>query len=634
MDPTKRALSDQKYAKMIELMAVLPNTAKEYRFAVYEARWNSDSKASFRPLEKILYSRFNEQGFTDEATLANYLDDKYGSGKYYIEALDEHNSRLTQIPAWTVMAGNEEDMYDDEDDSPRPRRGFREGRRRRDDDMDEEEDPRDQRANMADLLTTVGKANASQTAVAAKSQTDMIGLLLLTQQQQAEARALDERRREDQRADERRREDQKADERRKEAEAERRALMERDEQRRKEEREQRDRDEQRRAADLIAQMNAQSKRTEVMLGAVTAIVPILAKVFEKKDDPFMPLMLAKMTEKHEADPMTVMLLKSTLDKANDDSASRSMIQNMGEMAKLNAQLTAEQMKSAMTLSNDINSQVMKKALDMMLASPQGSTPEGKSMIEQVMSALQGASSLVNSLVPPTPAAQPQRPQQQRRHAPALPAPAEAAPATTPTAQAVQSMTPAQKEEMVKNAPKGILAVLGCLQAIHQKHYGSQTEYQGLVQYAIEQMPLELRVAILDGNQVQVISLANPVIESVPEIKGWIYSDGVLPWLMSYIPQLCPSIEAIHGPADQQRQALANPQPAAAPAPEQAQPAAEAQGQAQDNGLALNPDGSMPGDPPAAPAPAAEPTVAAVVESTPAPAAAPASTGSHLDPDAP
>lgn len=587
MTAAQRAINDERYAKMQELMEALPTEAKEYRFGVYRAQRRSDSKRSFRPLERIMYSVFKDGGFSDNGAFAAYLHDKWGPGRYFIEPLDEHNQRITKIASWVVATEgedmNDDDMDDDYEDE-RPN-GWRRGRRRsrRDDEYeDEEDDPRDARANMADLLSTSARAQASQVSTVAKQSSDMMTVLLMTQQQSAEARAAEERRREDQRAEERRREDARAEERRREQEQERKEREEREERRREEARRHEDAMEARRREDQARIIDQSNKRTEMLLGAFSAAVPIIGKLFEKKESETDKILFAKLMEKPQTDPMLAMLLKSTLDKANDDSAAKMMFAQMTEFSKMNAQMTAEQMRSMLALANDVNGTVMKKAMDMMLASPQGQTPEGKSMIEQVMSALSGAAEIVKTLVPPAPPQPAQPARIAHRAAPeaqpgvaqstqsAQPAPAQSEPQRTPTQEEYAKMSPEEQARVQAQAPRGTQAVLQCLMALQTKQYGNQTEYQGIIGYMVQEMPLDLRVAVLDSDQAKVLTICQPIVEATKPIKDWIFADGVLPWIQTFVAQLGPSIEAVHGPADKQRELLA--QGSAAPAPAPAPPA--------------------------------------------------------------
>ncbi len=640
MDAQKRALADDRYQKMVDLIEMIPDSAREFRFAIHRARRNLEAKASFRPLEKIQFSRFSTENFRDEGTLSAYLMDKYGPGRYFIEPLDEHNNRIAKMPAWVVTAGDEDDMEDDDfDDEPRGG-GWRRRSRRRDDDY--EDDERDQRANMADLLTTVGKQNAAQVATVAKGGNDLMSILMMTQQSNAEARAAEERRRDEMRQEERKREEDRAESRRREMEAERKDRDERDQRRRDDERREHETAEQRRRDENLALIQAANKRTEILVAAVTAAAPVLGKLFEKKEDTTLPLLFKSMEKKD--DPMMLMIMKSFMDKANDDSSSKNMIQQFGEMSKITTQMTAESMRANMNLTSEINGTVMKKALDMMMASPQGQTAEGKSMIEQVMTALAGAADIVKTLVPAAAPAQ-QRVAHQAAPtaaiaAPAAPAPAPAAPAAAvPEKSAVQAewdaLTPEQQAERTAQAPRGAEAVIRCINLIQTNSYASQAEYQELIKYLVTEMPLDLRVAVLNGDEAQVVALMLPVVQANSQLAAWIMMPGMFEWIRTFVSQLPPSLEAVYGPAQAQRDQLAALL-AAGPAPtaetvatpaEAATPAADATPAPTGEAAPVEqvPVVDLTGAGAQETAPAAEPAVEA----------APAEAASHLDhPDAP
>jgi hypothetical protein len=637
----QRAINDEKYAKMQELLDALPEDAKEYRLSIYPARRTGKSKADLHALESILLSKYNESGFKDRQAFAEYLEDKFGSGRYLIEWLDEHDQRLIKIPTYVINAG--EDMEGDFEDDDRG--GWNRRRRsRRDDayDDDEDEDPRERRANVADMLSTTARAQSSQVTAVAKQSGDMMTMLLMTQQSAAETRAAEERRRDDARVEERRREEQRAEDRRREMELERKERESREERRREEDRRERERDEQRRRDEQLAAMQASNKRTEIMIGAVTALVPVLAKVMEKKEDTTLPLLL-KLSEKKD-DPITLMLLKSIVDKSNDDSATKTLFTSMGEMQKLTSQMTAEQMRSMMQLSNDMNGTIMKKAMDMMMSSPQGQTPEGKSMIEQVMGAVQGAAEIVKALVPSQPAIaapvqaarlghraapvadQPAAPGAPATPAAATPAPGEPARELTEAEKQWAAMTPAQQEAARAAQPRGVEGVLYALKAIQTKQYANQSEYQGLIQFLVSEMPLELRVAVLDADQVSVLAICNPFVQAKADLSAWVMQSGVLEAIQTFVSQLPPSLEAVYGKADDQRAQLVAARAAAA---EGAKPAEVAATEP-----AATAEPSPTGEASPIPGPGFQPPVPqdTLPEGPPVPLPDSSPSGSHLDGD--
>ena len=65
-------------------------------------------------------------------------------------------------------------------------------------------------------------------------------------------------------------------------------------------------------------------------------------------------------------------------------------------------------------------------------------------------------------------------------------------------------------------PTGTIAVLMALKAIHTRQYGNQAEYQQLVQFLVTQMPLDLRVAVLDGDELGVAAITTPVAQKEKE----------------------------------------------------------------------------------------------------------------------
>jgi hypothetical protein len=201
---------------------------------------------------------------------------------------------------------------------------------------------------------------------------------------------------------------------------------------------------------------------------------------------------------------------------------------------------------------------------MMMASPQGQTPEGKSMIEQIMSAVAGAADIVKTLVPPQapPAA---RITHQSAPVAAVTAPepaaAAAAPATTTPAPGKNqaewdAMTPEQRAAIQAQAPTGANAVIQSIYAIQKQRYSTQTEYQQLIQYLVTEMPLDLRVAVLNGDEASIFALMAPIVTTTPELATWIIQPGVADWIRTFVAQLPPSLEGVFGPAQAQRDQLA------------------------------------------------------------------------------
>jgi hypothetical protein len=601
----QRALSDERYTQITEMLESLPPSAREFKFNVFEGSRRTGLKKGFMPIQTILYSKYKDLGLNDEPTLCAYLKQEHGSGFYVVEAYDNLNARIERIPAIKVKAGNEDDMDDDDDEyddeRPRRRRRSRGGWRQRDD-WDDEDD-NDTRVNLADMMSTVGRQSTAQVSQVAKSSNDMLSMLMMTQQSNAEARAAEERRRDEQRAEERKTEERRAEERRRDQEKERELRDEREERRREESKQAYEREEARRREENIRLMAESNKKTEVLLTAFTAAIPVIQKMFEPKEDKTLPLLVASMSK--PPDPMLGTLLQTIIAKANDPGTTGMMMQQMMEMSKISSQMTSEQMKGMMALSNDMNGTIMKKAMEMMMASPEGKTPEGKSMIEQVMGALGSVAEIVKTLVPPSaPApAQPRQVIRNVQHVPAQPAILPGPPATaaqgaivpagpvnpavpmtpagvpvllkhpdgsdkTPAEVRWETLTPEQQQAETAQAPTGTHAVLGCLRAINTEQHGNQAEYQQLISYMVAQMPLDLRVAVMDGNELAVATIVMPVAKTDPEIWAWLTAEATaatetaeakvstLDWIRNFVKLLPASIEAVHGPADAQREQLA------------------------------------------------------------------------------
>ena len=631
MTPEQRAMADQRYKAMLELQEAMPKGAVEPRFAIFVAKRRQDVKADFRPLQKIRMAEWKEQGFNDEAALASYLESKFGAGRYLIEPLDEHNQRITKLPSWCVATSTfeDDDTMDDEDfEDDRPRR-----RRGRDDDFDDE-DPRD-RHSMADALLAGQKAERNALSQAMQGSNSMMAMIMLMNQQtqdrsreealrreEMQRREDEKRRQEDQRRFEderaRREEERRLAEERVRREEERRAEeRRRDEERRADERrrDEERREEERRRAD---------ERMKLLLGLVPTLIPVVERIVRPPE------------KKNEPDAITAMITKSFLESTREKGGDTAAIQMIVEATKAGSQLQMEGVKNAMQMQGELTKAVIAKAVEMM--NEGGGEGNGGTM-DKVMKIVEIASTAVSKLATPAPAI-PARYQQRVAHRPvapaaptsqAAPAPHAAAPQAAPQAapapaqpvaeQGVTQEDEARMQEAIRQNPT--IAVLYALMAVQRQQYTTPAEHQQLLTYALNHMSLDLRVAILDGDQERVTSLCMPTIQADQQLSAWVMSDGVLAWLQQTVPQLVPSIEALFGPADQQReqfiQALHGAQAAQAGEWRAQEPAAPT--------LAAAPAPAPEPTPSAEPAPAAEPIPGPGSAAEP-PAAAP--TGSHLD----
>lgn len=651
VSPEQRALSDERYKQMAELIDAIPQDAREPYFRIYEAHDRKDSKVSSQPCAKITLAEWKENQLGDRELLGSYIKENLGEGRFIIEAYDPLGTRLAKIPPIIVTAG-EPDMEIIE--NRRNRRRYRDD----DDDLDEDfDDPierREQRANLADTIQATVRNAQANAEVTAKQTTDLFSMMLLTQQRSEESRREEDRKREERRLeDERRREDRIREERRieeerrrEEAKREYEERVRREDQERAERRaeEERRRDEARRQEEdrrreHEARIAAENKRLELILG----LVPVVKELF-KKDTSITDTLIPLLTQKKE-DPLTLMLMNKMFEKQDKLDMSQVFLGQFQTMLTAGQQLNQQQLASMLEFSGKFNQQVMERALKMMLDSPQGKTEEGRSTIEKVISAVQGAAEIVKTLVP-----QPQRPAVPHNPRPARPSvpqgpvqqtPAQSAPVDAqPVAQARQ-LTPEQLAEIEAQTPRGTLGVLGGLMALHLHESGAQpmrqVEVQSVVQHILNEMPLDLRVAVLDGDQMRVFQIAQPVIQQSPELAQWIKAEGVLPWVQAYVPQLAPHIEHVWGPADAQRQQLAAYYEQAQA---QAQGAPPAEAQPEPAPAPQESDAEVPASAPAleappevheAPAPLPGPGNPQA-QPTAAPHQAPSGTGSHLDQD--
>ena len=592
-DAAKRALNDERYAAIQAIVQDLPQEAREFRFAVFRAKRWSDVKRDFQPIARLLHSEYQDKELKEIPAFYAYLEGKYGPGRYLVEVHDAHNHRVDKIPHWIVSNGD--DMYDDgpdeddEDDDYDDRRrggrpGFRRPRRSRaPDDVD------DERANVSDVLLTANRishANATSQTAGAR---DMISMVMLTQQSQAAERAAEERRRDENAREDRKREETRAEERAKDAREERRRQDEREERIRKEERDQeaqerreeaerRREDQERRNQEHLRMVEASNKRTEMVLGALATVAPILAKVFEAKPPPPPP-----------ESPMMGIMLKSLVDKTDRKDSAEMLMQQMMQMSRMSSEMQAEQMKNMLSTQNTFSNDMLRRSMAMMAETPQGQSEQGQDFLGKLAAIVGPAFEMAKGFFPAKPAAAPApQPMQQRRmHAPqrpALPAPQpiqaqvppqQQPPPGTTTGQApAQASTetptqPAATEAPADAAPQQepMIMVLGALRAIHMRLFRNQGELQNLIQLIVQTMPIDLRVAVIKGDEMTVMTMALPWIQQSQVFVDWFDFQGsgagdtaipaTLGWIRTFVPELAPSLVSVHGPLEQQEAQLAD-----------------------------------------------------------------------------
>lgn len=585
--PEQRAIADQKYAATLAVMDSMPQSAKEAKFAIYRARRRVDTKRDFKPLAKISLSEWKDKGFGGPEGMgaqAAYFTERWGTGRYLVEPIDELGNRITKLASWVVASpGIEEDDdmlddddYDDEYDDDRPRRRRR---RRRDDDDDFEDDPRDKRLNLADFLIASNQQDRGAVSKVVDSSQNTLAIMMHSQQNQSQLAREEALRREQMEAQRR------EDERRRDEERRREDTI-REDRRREDQRAAQIAEDRRREDTNRIATEASNKRMELMIAAATAVLP---RLFEKKESGIEQAILASLTSKKEADPLMLMVMKNVLESnAKPVDPMGAVVSSMIEMQRMGNQMNVENTKQILALNGEVTKTLVTKILE--------NSEEGggnKNMLEQIMGVLGSASEMVSKLMPTPPAAPTQyqqlaqaRQQQQPRIAtqPVAPA-ADAAVAPGAPAQEEQTGRPVPSPEQLAAFEQAVRAnptfgVLATLRAIQQHAYGTTEEYQRLVQNAVQLMPIELRVAVLDNDEARVLQLVTPTIEHFDQLREWSSNQEVLTWLREYVPQLAQPIEAIYGAAAKQReeyvellaQTNAQQQAAAEQAPQVEQPA--------------------------------------------------------------
>lgn len=523
-------------------------------------------------------------GLAEEGALYAYLSNRHGEGRYIVEATDPHGMRYDRVPVLRIPEGDEnmprrDDDFDDDDEDDDEyddrRRGGRPGFRRRRGRA--EEDDEDNRANVSDLLLTANKVSHANAAAAGAGAKDMISLMVMSQAQQAQERNEAERRREENAREERRRDEAKAEQRLIEARDERKRQDERDERIRKEERdreiqerrEESDRrreDMERRQAEHLRMVEAANKRTELVLGGLATFAPLLAKIFESKPPP-------------PESPMMGIMLKSLVDKSDRKDSSELLMQQMMQMSRMSSEMQAEQLKSMMSTQNQFSNEMIKRAMTMMAETPQGQSEQGQDFLGKVATIMGSATEMVKGFFPAKsagPALPPPQPMRRMHQPPrpALPAPQQQQPGPinaqvppqqpAPGAPAPVPEAPAEAQPTKK--PEPMVLVLGALQHIHQRKFRNQGEFQNLIRLVIEQMPIDLRVAVIRGEEMRVMQLTLPWIQQSQVFVDWFDFQGegegeaaipgTVAWIRGFVPDLAPHLVAMHGPIEEQERQLA------------------------------------------------------------------------------
>ena len=533
-DPEQRALRDARYAQQQDLLKALPADVTSPRLCVFRAKPNG-LVISSRPIDKIPLQKWIDADLTSMENLKAFLEEKYGPGDYKLVAQDAHGKTCSTIPAFSVNTGDDDmprdpdgyDADDYEDDRPT-------GRRRRppfgrrpvlddDDDLDLDLPRSSRNANMADFLEVQAQTKQQESQ---RSESMITAMIAMQQQQQAAAeRAAADRREEDRRREEMRREEAKLEaEREVKREEARREEARREEDRRREEAKQA---EDRRRDEMRSMMEASTKKMETLLGLATAAVPVISKLLEPRTDPTLSTVLAKVLgdDKKDTDPVTIMLLKNMLDGKERQSGITEQLQAFQAMQKVGSEMLSDQMRSVMQTSNEMQTMLIKRIMENMDNKDDDDDKPG--MLGQIMDAVKGASEVVGTLTQGqpqgAPAQQPwpQMPQQDQQQ-------------QTPQQQQQSPQHPALPAPAVPAAPTGIPAVGAALKALQMGVPANNEEALGLVSFAIDNMPDNLRAAVVAGSEQQVLAICGDTFMATPDLSSWIMQPGVLDWLRAFV----------------------------------------------------------------------------------------------------
>lgn len=314
----------------------------------------------------------------------------------------------------------------------------------------------------------------------------------------------------------------------------------------------------------------------LVVGLVTALAPILAKILEPKPpqaDPTMTLVLTEMLKRERNDPAGAML--------------KEIPAIMGEVTRQQMALQATGAQQAVAVSNELNKTLMSGLIEQVKearAASKGGGEEGGSTMESVakiaaavLPGLMGrGAAAAEEPVAALPAPQPQ----------ARPAPRAKAPPPAPTAQP-EAAQPQPQPPVQRRTPE--TRIRSCLTLIADLHAGKvpAERYADALAYVANAAPTNVRQAIMAESMPEILSACTAAVVESPRLLQWIADPDHQGFLTEFLRDVrrgirtelteatvAQRIAGLQAMQEARRGAPTQPAPAAAPAAP-TQPAAPA-----------------------------------------------------------
>lgn len=504
-DPDRQQQRAERHQQRQRFVDALPKQATDSRVSIYRLRGRSGSQRESTPFLKILLSDLEEaknngtepDDFITEAICEK--DDR--PARYICMPQDSHGKSIPSLASWTVEVNMDdaESFTDDDDDDTEniPIFDFSPNRMPPDFDGNFQQPPimpppdamrearemmREQReAEKQEKTDSIGMVTSMLTSMMNLSQqAQTMQMQMLQMQQVSDKQAAEERRREDERRAER-------------------------------------------------EQARQEARTQLLVGLIPAIMPILTKVMEGKEDKITPVLLAKVIEGSAGNND----LNSIVTLMGEATKQQLLVQ--GEMTRNNIAQQSEASKMMMT-------HVLKMAQDTISAQRKLDSDKDDGPLDKLADVITAIGPMLSHAQPPLPAAatpqpvsmsMPQRTQLPQRSQ--LPPP-QAAP------QPAQPQQPQQTSQPTRETYPDVTDeqwLSGALHAVRNMSSGAvppEQRYQG-VQWMAQVLSPTLLQAIAAGDEQQVLQHSAPIVMADQTLMDWLSEDEEQEFLREIIEDI-------------------------------------------------------------------------------------------------
>lgn len=523
LDPDREAQRRASAAERERFARLLPKAATDARILVYRGKGTRGVQHQPTPVLRILLSDIEESGDDPQNFITQMIQEKFPDGGHFVcEPKDKNNRLLPDSSIFDIDVPDEsgvmqhlsdEEEYEDEElevfEDPvtndtslrRPPFGYGQVPGYPDEPAPAAWRPPGTGAPPAIKEDPLASYQAIKNMV--KQEQSESSMMMQLWMQMDQTRREDERRR---------------DELRHQEEARREELARQMEDRRERERRQ---DEERERARHEEMKREERERRDNLWKALIAGLPaalgVMAKLFEKKEDPTMPLLL-KM-----------------LDNSNDRSAVKDMIAMTNESAKQQMGLQSELTKVLMETQGQASSSMLNNVMQMMMQASQAQieamggesddwTEKMGKIMKIVSPVIEGMSHSQVPQVPGpqvAPAVQQAVTGEQRRQA---------------QAQSQEQAQAAQPQLTEQQATRAVLHTIRSLENGDAAFLDAGQRLQA-IQWVAENLPAGLRQAVIEDREDDVIEAAAPVVMADGELIAWFSRDGATDFVRTVLQQV-------------------------------------------------------------------------------------------------